>query len=32
MKPAEDAVIFDTSDLSIDEVFKKACEIIDSKQ
>lgn len=32
MKPAADAVIFDTSDLSIDEVFKKACEIIDSKQ
>lgn len=32
MKPAEDAMIFDTSDLSIDEVFKKAVEVIDEKQ
>lgn len=32
MKPAEDALIFDTSDLSIDEVFKKAVEVIDEKQ
>ena len=29
MKPADDAVIFDTSDLSINEVFEKACKIID---
>lgn len=32
MVPAEDAIIFDTSDMSIDEVYKKACEIIDSRQ
>ncbi len=32
MKPAEDAIIFDTSELSIDEVYQKAVEIIDSKQ
>ena len=32
MKPADDAIIFDTSDLNIDEVFEKACKIIDSKQ
>lgn len=31
MKPAEDAVIIDTSDLSINEVYQKVCEIIDSK-
>lgn len=31
MKPAEDAVIFDTSDLSIEEVFDKACRIIERK-
>lgn len=30
--PAMDAVIFDTSDLSIDEVFAKACEIIENRQ
>lgn len=30
MKPAVDAVIFDTSDLSIDDVFAKACRIIDT--
>lgn len=29
--PAEDAIIFDTSTLSIDEVFAKACEVIDEK-
>lgn len=32
LKPADDAYIFDTSELNIDEVFKKACEIIESKQ
>lgn len=32
MKPADDAVIFDTSELSIDQVYQKAVEIIDSKQ
>lgn len=32
LKPAEDAIIFDTSDWSIEEVCKKAAEIIDSKQ
>lgn len=32
MKPAQDAVIFDTSDLSIQEVITKACEVIDAKQ
>ncbi len=32
MKPAEDAVIFDTSALTIDEVYQKAVKIIDSKQ
>lgn len=31
LKPAEDAVLFDTSDLSIVEVIKKACEVIDEK-
>ncbi len=32
LKPAEDAIILDTSNLSIVEVLKKACEIIDSYQ
>lgn len=32
MKPAEDAVIIDTSDLSIEEVFKKACDLVNLKQ
>ena len=31
MKPAEDAIILDTSDLSIDEVFQKAVAIIEKK-
>ncbi len=31
MKPAADAVIFDTSKLSIKDVFNKACEVIDAK-
>ena len=31
MKPAEDAVVFDTSTLNIEEVFAKACEIIDAE-
>ena len=31
-QPAADAVHFDTSDLSIDEVFKKVCKIIDERQ
>lgn len=31
MKPADDAVIFDTSDLSVEEVFAKACRIIEEK-
>ena len=30
MKPAADAVVFDTTDLSVEEVFTKACRIIDS--
>lgn len=30
--PAKDAVIFDTSDLSIEEVFAKACEIIENRK
>ena len=30
LKPAEDAIIIDTSDLSIDEVVAKAREIIDN--
>lgn len=30
--PAKDAVIFDTSNLSIEEVFAKACEIIENRQ
>lgn len=32
MKPAVDAIIFDTSDLNIQEVTQKACEVIDEKQ
>lgn len=32
LKPAADAIILDTSSLNIQEVIKKACEIIDSKQ
>ena len=32
MKPAADAVIFDTSALSIEQVYQKALEIIESKQ
>ena len=32
MKPAADAIIFDTSTLNIEEVTKKACEVIDEKQ
>ena len=31
LKPADDAVIIDTSDLAIDDVFNKVCAIIDSK-
>lgn len=31
MKPADDAVIMDTSDMSIDEVYNKAVEIIEAK-
>lgn len=31
MKPSEDAIILDTSDLSIDEVFQKAVAIIEEK-
>lgn len=32
MKPAADAIIFDTSTLTIQEVTQKACEVIDEKQ
>ena len=32
MKPADDAIILDTSDMSIEEVFNKTVEIIESKQ
>lgn len=32
MKPADDAIIFDTSTWGISEVLQKACEIIDFKQ
>lgn len=32
LKPAVDAVVFDTSDLNIDEVIAKACEIIENRQ
>lgn len=31
MKPADDAIIFDTSKLSIEEVFVKACEVINAE-
>ena len=31
MKPADDAVILDTSDMSIEEVFDKAVEIVEAK-
>jgi cytidylate kinase len=31
MKPADDAVIIDTSDMSIDEVYSKSVEIIERK-
>lgn len=31
LKPAEDAIIFDTSTLSIDEAVAKACEIIENR-
>ncbi|HOO51198.1 MAG TPA: (d)CMP kinase [Alphaproteobacteria bacterium] len=31
LKPAEDAIILDTTSLSADEVFEKACDIIRSK-
>ncbi len=31
MKPADDAIIFDTSKLSIEEVFIKACEVINAE-
>lgn len=32
MKPAADAIIFDTTSLGIEDVFNKACEIIDAKR
>ena len=32
LKAADDAVVIDTSDLSIDDVFNKVCEIIDFKK
>ena len=32
MKPAVDAIIFDTSTLTIQDVTNKACEVIDAKQ
>ena len=32
LKPAADAVIFDTSSLTIQEVTNKACEVIDAKK
>ncbi len=31
LKPADDAVIIDTSDMGIDEVFAKVCRIVDEK-
>ena len=31
LKPAEDAIIIDTSDMDIDEVFETVCQIIDNK-
>ena len=32
LKPADDAVIIDTSDMNIEDVYNKVCEIIDSKK
>lgn len=32
LKPADDAIIIDTSDMSIEDVYNKVCEIIDSKK
>ena len=32
MKPAEDAIILDTSDMTIEEVYQKAVEIVESKR
>ena len=32
LKPADDAIIIDTSDLAIEDVFNKVCMIIDSKK
>lgn len=32
LKPADDAIIIDTSDLAIDDVFNKVCAIIDDKK
>ena len=32
LKPADDAIIIDTSNLAIEEVFDKVCNIIDSKK
>ncbi len=31
LKPADDAIIIDTSDLAIEDVFNRVCEVIDSK-
>ncbi len=31
LKPADDAVIIDTSDMDIDEVFQKVCQLVDAK-
>jgi cytidylate kinase len=31
MKPADDAIILDTSDMGIDDVFNKAVKIIEDK-
>ena len=30
-QPAQDAIHFDTSDMSIEEVFEKACKIIENR-
>jgi cytidylate kinase len=32
LKPADDAFIIDTSDMAIEDVFNKVCQIIDSKK
>ncbi len=32
LKPADDAIIFDTSEFNADEVFDKVCKIIENKQ